>query len=184
MITTLASSENIGKDKFLEVAEDNYQKFILELRHFIVEWNKKTFNYFLKSYPNSLKRLNEKQLLQMKIELQYLNKIAPDLIEEAFAREEKWWHKSNSGIDIDYYRSINNLVDDEIKKVFGLIGNIFYDFGFVSKSMHEPYRGFLTKKDGSNLYYYEYVHPIYWSDMMKRRMDNYWEVYKYYKKNS
>ena len=74
----------------------------------------------------------------------------------------------------------NNLLDYDLRVIFGKVGILIEEYGFIQKNHFDGDTGFVSHKDDSNRYYFEYVYPIYWSDMMKRRMDNYWENYKYY----
>ena len=165
-----------------EKAESIKNEFLSEAEKFLPHWYQKTYEYFVNSYPESTQALSAEELDSLRLDVKKLKADMTGKLSAAFDKKENWWHQSDnpSEFDREFYKSINNLMSDEIKYIFGELGDLFYEYGYIWRNIDKGSRGFLTFREGSNRYQYQYIYPIYWSDMMKRRMDNYWEIHKYY----
>jgi len=165
----------------LEIAEKLRQEFIEDSVLFVRSWYKDTMNKFILTYPPAAEKLTDEHKRDIRRRIAILkNDVEAELI-ELLMRDKHWWHSGSiTDIERDYYVTCDNLLDYDFRVIFGKLGLILEDYGFINKNFYDGDKGFLAHKDGSNRYYFEYLYPVYWSDAMKRTIDNYWENYKFY----
>lgn len=155
--------------------------FVEETVIFIREfWHKKGME-FLNTHPQDSKKIDEAARGAYMRELDHLLHSGKERrIIEILDDRELWWHHNTGNTkEHGFYKDIDNIAGDRFREVLGEVGGLLFNYGLIWKSDEEPCFGFLSYKDANNLYIYKYVYPVYWSDGMKRRMDNYWELFKY-----
>lgn len=181
MNTVDVKSVNQTIEKTIEIAEKLRIEFINEANIFICQWYSDIINKFILSYPPASKKLTAEHKYHMMKELKVLQDSIHKELTNTLNRDEYWWHMGIiNDLPRDFYKTINNLLDYDLRVILGKVGNILEEYGFIKKNHFDGDKGFVSHKDINNRYYFEYVYPIYWSDMMKRKMDNYWENYKFY----
>ena len=174
-------STNQTIEKTVERAEKLKQAFIDETIRFVPNWYEFTINRFIETYPPASKQLTDEHKKNINKELKLLQNSVVIELNNLLKQDRYWWHTGViTDVPRDFYKDIDNLLDFNFRVIFGKVGFILEDYGFIVKNHFDGDKGFVAHKDDSNRYYFEYIYPIYWSDMMKRRMDNYWENYKYY----
>lgn len=174
-------STNQSIEKTVEIAEELRQEFILDSISFVKDWYSNTMDKFIQSYPPAAEKLTTEHRKDIRRRIAILKIDVEKELVDLLMRDKHWWHSGEiTDVDREFYKTCDNLLDFDFRVVFGKIGLILEDYGFIDKNFYSGDKGFLAHKDGSNRYYFEYLYPIYWSDAMKRTMDNYWENYKYY----
>lgn len=178
----LSSDQSI--EKTIQLAERFRSEFIAETIKFVPRWYEEIILKFILTYPPAAEKLTAEHQRNIKFEVKALqDSIHLELI-NLLTRDEYWWHSGEiTDIPRDFYKNIDNILDFDFRVIFGKIGFILEEYSFIKKNHFDGDKGFISHKDGSNQYFFEYVYPVYWSDCMKRRMDNYWENYKYFLDN-
>ena len=175
----LSSDQSIGKT--VEIAERLRTEFVEETNKFVTQWYESIINKFILTFPPAAEKLTAEHKKNIKIELKVLQDSIHIELTNILMRDQYWWHSGEiTDVPRDIYKNIDNLLDFDLRVIFGKVGYILEEYGFIKKNHYDGDKGFVSHKDGSNRYFFEYVYPVYWSDMMKRTMDNYWENYKYY----
>lgn len=175
----LSSDQSIGKT--VEIAERLRAEFIEETNKFVPQWYESIINKFILTFPPAAEKLTADHKKNIKIELKVLQDSIHTELTNILMRDQYWWHSGQiTDVPRDFYKNIDNILDFDLRVIFGKVGYILEEYGFIKKNHFDGDKGFVSHKDGSNRYFFEYVYPVYWSDMMKRTMDNYWENYKYY----
>lgn len=175
----LSSDQSIGKT--VEIAERLRAEFIEETNKFVPQWYESIINKFILTFPPAAEKLTADHKKNIKIELKVLQDSIHTELTNRLMRDQYWWHSGQiTDVPRDFYKNIDNILDFDLRVIFGKVGYILEEYGFIKKNHFDGDKGFVSHKDGSNRYFFEYVYPVYWSDMMKRTMDNYWENYKYY----
>lgn len=183
MNTVTVKSTNQSIEETIKIAEKLRKEFIDEANLFICDWYKNIVNHFINSYPPAAKKLTEEHKIHINKEVKQLQDSVHIELTKKLNSEDYWWHLGEiKELHRDFYKTINNLLDYELRVILGKVGNILEEYGFIKKNHFDGDKGFVSHKDKNNNYYFEYVYPVYWSDMMKRKMDNYWENYKFYLK--
>lgn len=174
-------SSNQTLEETIKIAEELRIEFLNEANLFVSQWYSNTLEKFINSFPPASQKLTAEHKEHIKKELRSLqNNIAPELT-KVLSKESYWWHLGSlSDVPRDFYKTIDNMLEEDLRIVFGKVGNILEEYGFIIKNYFDGDKGFVAHKDDINLYYFEYVYPVHWSDQMKRKMDNYWENYKFY----
>lgn len=181
MKTKEVLSSNQSIDKTVEIAEKLRADFIEETNKFVPQWYESIVNKFILTFPPAAEKLTAEHLKNMKHELRLLQDSIHIELTNILNRDQYWWHSGQiTDVPRDFYKNIDNILDFDLRVLLGKVGDILEEYGFIKKNHFDGDKGFISHKDSSNRYFFEYVYPVYWSDMMKRRMDNYWENYKYY----
>jgi hypothetical protein len=174
-------NENQSLEKTILLAEELRLNFLEEAQIFLSFWYKHTIEKLIDSYPPAAKKLTAEHIGHIKKELRDLQNNSKSELTKVLSKEEIWWHLGTlTDIPRDFYKTIDNLLDHDLRIVFGKVGLILEEYGFIKKNHFDGDKGFVAHKDDNNIYYFEYTYPVHWSDQMKRKMDNYWENYKFY----
>ena len=174
-------SSNQSVQETIELAEKYRSDFIEAAILFVPNWYEEIISKFVTTYPPAAKKLTAEHKKNIKLEVKILQESIHIELTNLLTRDEYWWHSGNiTNVPRDFYKNIDSILDFDFRVIFGKIGYILEEYDFIKKNFFDGDKGFVAHKDGSNRYFFEYVYPIYWSDMMKRKMDNYWENYKYY----
>jgi len=175
----LSSNQSIKET--IKLAEKYRADFIEETLDFVPKWYEDLVSKFILTFPPASEKLTAEHKKNIKHQVIALQNSVHIDITNLLLQDKYWWHSGDiTNVPRDFYKNIDNLLDFDFRVIFGKVGAILEDYGFIKKNQFDGDKGFVVYKDGSNQYYFEYVYPIYWSDKMKRRMDNYWENYKYY----
>lgn len=174
-------SSNQSVNETIKLAEKYRADFIEAAILFVPNWYEQIISKFVLTYPPAAEKLTAEHKKNIKLEVKLLQESIHIELTNLLTRDEYWWHSGNiTNVPRDFYKNIDNILDFDFRVIFGKIGYILEEYDFIKKNHYDGDKGFVAHKDGSNRYFFEYVYPIYWSDMMKRKMDNYWENYKYY----
>lgn len=161
-----------------EKMDSIYKEFLSEINDFIRTWSVETSQRIIQKFPEIQSDYSQEELQNIINECEDLSTDIAVKFKNEIASPEHWWHLGADITDRNYYKTIDNLVGESTRFILGEIGTRLNNYGFLPK-MVKPFHGFLSERDGSNFYRFEYVDPIYWSRDMKRTFDNYWELFKY-----
>lgn len=159
--------------------EKNKQEFIQSIPFFLKNWYTTQYNRYTDLLSVNYANLSDDEKSNLEALVDNLIFTKRTEVISYFENANLWWHLSDEEKDYNYYRSIDNLIDDRFRFLLGAIGEVLNDFGFIPKYFDTPVLGFQCQKDNMNIYRFKYCDPIFWSREMKTAMDNYWENYKY-----
>lgn len=159
--------------------EKNKQEFIHAIPNFLKEWYSNQYKRYTDMLSVSYENLSNEEKSELDSLIDNLIFEKKQLALDYFNNNNFWYHLDNQEKDYNYYKSIDNLIDNEFRFLLGSIGEVLNDFGFIPKYFDRPVLGLQCQKDNMNIYRFKYCDPIFWSREMKTAMDNYWENYKY-----
>lgn len=159
--------------------EKNKQEFIQSIPNFIKDWYTNQYKRYTDMLSVSYENLSDEEKSELDSLIDNLIFEKKQLAVDYFNNNNLWYHLDNQEKDYNYYKTIDNLIDDEFRFLLGSIGEVLNDFGFIPKYFDRPVLGLQCQKDNMNIYRFKYCDPIFWSREMKTAMDNYWENYKY-----
>ena len=172
----ISSTEKLNV--ILDRMEDLKIQFIQETVDFTKNWYLDKLDEFIVGMPEFTSKLTDDQLLKMKAEAMKLSNLIDEDVENA-VENLTWWHKdTNLRINDDIYRNLDHFFNEEYTAILGRIGEVLSKYGYLPRVEMNVF-GFSCYKDSNNLYAYHFINPVSWSYGMKKRMDNYWEDYKF-----
>jgi len=150
-------------------------EFVNEFIDFTSSWIEDRHQKMINSIPEITRTLDDEELEEINL---MVSKIINDTSQRAksLANQINWWHESKNDVDTDYYRKIDNLFDEDYRKIIGDVGAPLQEFGYLPKQKM-PKFGFSFYRDRTNKYRYLYTDPIDWSNKLKRLLDNYNDCY-------
>lgn len=153
--------------------------FVEEAILFTKNWMTEKVEELIISIPEFTNKLTPDQLLSLRVESAKVSSGIEASLREYLDDKSLWWHLDpNSGSSKDRYKNLDSFFDEKYRKLIGSVGKVLSKYGYLPKYEINVF-GFYCFKDASNSYSYEFINPVFWSNQMKRRMDNYWEQYKY-----
>jgi hypothetical protein len=168
------------KNRVLSEMEVVYNEFINSIGSFVENWYRTQYNRYIDLLAVQYESLTEEQKYKLEDIVDEMIAANKPVAVDYFININFWWHKNeNLDLKFDFYKSIDNLIDDEFRALLGDIGKALNSFDFIPKFYDTPLLGFLCFKNEKNIYKFKFVDPIFWSREMKTSMDNYWEKYKY-----
>lgn len=166
--------------KITSVMEDLKLEFLNSSETFVKKWFSTQFNKYIDMLAVRYEQLDEEQKNNLAADVDEKMNETKIAVRAYFSNPDLWWNiddKERKGHD--YYKSIDNLIDDNFRMLIGTLGEVLNKYEFIPKYYDRPALGFICKKDLQNLYKFIYFDPIFWSRDMKVHLDNYWENYKY-----
>lgn len=168
------------KNRIINEMELIYNDFINSIDKFVESWYRNQFNRYTDLLAVQYENLTDEQKYELEDLIDKLIAENKVIAKNYFTNKDIWWHKNqNLSLNHDFYKSIDNLIDDKFRNILGEIGKVLNEYEFIPKFYDTPMLGFLCHKDENNIYRFRYVDPIFWSREMKTELDNYWEKYKY-----
>ncbi|MDC1069021.1 hypothetical protein OAQ99_07670 [Candidatus Kapabacteria bacterium] len=158
--------------------ESTKNAFLVEIEKFVANWIVDTVDKYITFLPEIANIKSKEELAQIRYDAKYIGLEIAQKVSNIFSEDKNWWHLNRDINDKNYYKTIDNLLTDELKIEFGRAGSILNSYGFLP-AMVIPLHGFISVQGGDNTLNFKYLDPIQWSRDSKRLMDNYWEDYKF-----
>ncbi len=168
------------KNRVLSEMEVIYNEFISSIDGFMESWYRTQYNRYIDLLAVQYESLTDQERYQLEDMVDEMITANKPLATEYFKNKDIWWHKNeNLDLKFDFYKSIDNLIENDFRALLGDIGKALNSFDFIPKFYDTPLLGFLCFKNEKNIFKFRFVDPIFWSREMKVSIDNYWEKYKY-----
>ncbi|MBO0995921.1 hypothetical protein [Bacillus sp. SD088] len=152
MSSTEIQSKKEEKKDLLEKMEEKKEKFLEELSTFVKNWFEEETKWTIKDNADKVLVLGEGKAKQMKREIADLIDNRDSLISKYMTDEALWWHTNEDNVSyLSYDYKLLDKTDEQIKKLFGELGNIFIKYEIV-KSFSSYDRSYTStsnwKKEG------------------------------------
>jgi len=182
-MTPVKSHINVSRkdelNSMLKKLETLKTVFITDTSEFLQEFWKEKANEFSKFHFEISDNLSDEQKSRFQSDLKSLCSNSIINATSILNKEGIWWHENpTKNSNYDRYKSVDNLNSKELRHGLGEIGKLLYKYGYIGVT-DKPYFGFTYLKNPNGQYDFEFTNPVYWSEKMKRTLDQYWEYYKY-----
>ncbi|MEQ6855283.1 hypothetical protein AAHH17_12455 [Lysinibacillus capsici] len=129
------SQKRDEKQKLIDEMEIKKEEFLVALKEFTSNWFEEETLSTIKGNSEKVFELGDDKARELKEKIKVLIESSSDIVRKHLDLNQIWWHKNED--NDSYYYGRNRLLDkhdNNIKIMFGELGNIFIEYGILRAS--------------------------------------------------